>query len=132
MFRGLTSLQLFVDDVAEAERWYVDVLGMEPPAPRTRGSLPGMSGSASGITRASSVSPTASSRPTAWEPARLAPSPTGRSTTWSPPSTGCSLWGATALQPPTELSGGFMIASVVDPFGNALGLRFDPNFLKDR
>jgi predicted enzyme related to lactoylglutathione lyase len=34
--------------------------------------------------------------------------------------------GAKALQPPTELSRGSMIASVVDPFGNILGLRFDP------
>jgi predicted enzyme related to lactoylglutathione lyase len=39
--------------------------------------------------------------------------------------------GAKPLQPPTELSRGFMIASVMDPFGNALGVRFDPSFLKD-
>ena len=36
--------------------------------------------------------------------------------------------GAKPLQRPTELSRGFMIASVVDPFGNVLGLRFDPRF----
>jgi hypothetical protein len=30
--------------------------------------------------------------------------------------------------PPTELSRGFVIASVVDPFRNVLGLRFDPHF----
>jgi hypothetical protein len=35
---------------------------------------------------------------------------------------------ATQLQPPTELTRGFMITSVVDPFGNVLGLRFDPDF----
>jgi hypothetical protein len=38
--------------------------------------------------------------------------------------------GAKPLQPPTELSKGFMIASVIDPFGNVLGLRFDPHFVK--
>jgi predicted enzyme related to lactoylglutathione lyase len=36
--------------------------------------------------------------------------------------------GAKPLQPPTELSRGFIISSVVDPFGNVLGLRFDPDF----
>jgi predicted enzyme related to lactoylglutathione lyase len=36
--------------------------------------------------------------------------------------------GAERLQPPTELSRGLMIASVVDPYGNVLGLGFDPDF----
>jgi predicted enzyme related to lactoylglutathione lyase len=39
--------------------------------------------------------------------------------------------GAKPLQPRAELSSGFMIASVVDPFGNVLGLRFDPQFQVD-
>jgi catechol 2,3-dioxygenase-like lactoylglutathione lyase family enzyme len=30
MLRGLTSLQLFVDDVPAAERWYAELLGIEP------------------------------------------------------------------------------------------------------
>jgi catechol 2,3-dioxygenase-like lactoylglutathione lyase family enzyme len=30
MFRGLTSFQVFVDDVSAAERWYSEVLGVEP------------------------------------------------------------------------------------------------------
>ena len=36
--------------------------------------------------------------------------------------------GAKPLKPPTELSRGFVIASVIDPFGNVLGLRFDLQF----
>jgi len=39
--------------------------------------------------------------------------------------------GAKQLQPSTELSRRFMIASVVDAFGNVLGLRFDPRFLEE-
>jgi hypothetical protein len=39
--------------------------------------------------------------------------------------------GAEPLQPPTELSHGFVIGSVVDPFGNTIGLRFDPHFQDD-
>jgi hypothetical protein len=30
MLRGLTSFQVFVDDVTAAERWYSDLLGIEP------------------------------------------------------------------------------------------------------
>jgi hypothetical protein len=30
MFPGLTSFQAFVDDVAAAERWYSELLGIEP------------------------------------------------------------------------------------------------------
>ena len=30
MFQGLTSHQAFVEDVAAAERWYSDLLGIEP------------------------------------------------------------------------------------------------------
>jgi hypothetical protein len=30
MLRGLTSLQLFVDDVPAAERRYAELLGIEP------------------------------------------------------------------------------------------------------
>jgi hypothetical protein len=34
MLRGLTSFPLFVGDVAAAERWYSDLLGIEPSSPR--------------------------------------------------------------------------------------------------
>jgi catechol 2,3-dioxygenase-like lactoylglutathione lyase family enzyme len=30
MLRGLTSFQAFVDDVAAGERWYAELLGIEP------------------------------------------------------------------------------------------------------
>jgi catechol 2,3-dioxygenase-like lactoylglutathione lyase family enzyme len=133
MFRGLTSLQLFVDDVAEAERWYVDVLGMEPYFRSEDAGLPpghvgfrvGDHQSELGVTDRKLA------------PDGLGTGPAGTVTYWQVDDVVAAFdrllsLGATALQPPTELSRGFMIASVVDPFGNALGLRFDPNFLKDR
>ncbi|MBI2511509.1 MAG: VOC family protein [Opitutae bacterium] len=36
--------------------------------------------------------------------------------------------GATSLEEPTEVGGGIVVASVVDPFGNTLGLIFNPHF----
>jgi predicted enzyme related to lactoylglutathione lyase len=133
MFRGLTSLQLFVDDVAEAERWYADVLGMEPYFRSEDAGLPpghvgfrvGDYKSELGVTDRRLA------------PDGLGTGPAGTVTYWQVDDVVAAFdrllsLGATALQPPTELSRGFMIASVVDPFGNVLGLRFDPNFLKDR
>jgi catechol 2,3-dioxygenase-like lactoylglutathione lyase family enzyme len=78
MLRGLTSLQLFVDDVPAAERWYAELLGIEPYfRSEDAGLPPGHVGFRVGDYLASSVSPTASSRPMGSGPARQAPSRTG-------------------------------------------------------
>lgn len=36
--------------------------------------------------------------------------------------------GAAAHEPPTEVGGGIVVASVADPFGNLIGLIFNPHF----
>ena len=36
--------------------------------------------------------------------------------------------GATALEPPKDVGSGIIVADVVDPFGNRLGLIFNPHF----
>ena len=38
--------------------------------------------------------------------------------------------GATEYQPPTDRSEGFVTASVVDPFGNILGIMHNPHYLE--
>ena len=129
MFRGLTSHQAFVQDVAAAERWYSDLLGIEPYFRSEDAGLPaGHVGYAVGDMRSE----------LGLTDRRLAPDAVGTG-----PAATIAYWqvddvatafdrllslGAKSLQPPTELSEGFVIASVVDPFGNVLGLRFDPNF----
>lgn len=37
--------------------------------------------------------------------------------------------GAQAYEPPTERGGGFVTAAVVDPFGNILGIMYNPHYL---
>jgi len=126
MLRGLTSLQVFVDDVAEGERWYTEVLGTGPYfRSEDAGLPPGHVGFHAGASELGVTD------------RRLAPEGVGTG-----PGLAVTYWqvdnvadafdrlvsmGARALQPPTELSRGFVIASVVDPFGNVLGLRFDPS-----
>jgi predicted enzyme related to lactoylglutathione lyase len=133
MFRGLTSFQAFVEDVEEAERWYSELLGIEPYFRSEDAGLPpghvgfrvGDYQSELGITDRKLA------------PAGLGAGPGGTLTYWQVDDVTAAFdrllsMGAKPLQPPTELSKGFMIASVVDPFGNVLGLRFDPNFLAAR
>ncbi len=38
--------------------------------------------------------------------------------------------GATAFEPPTQRGEGFHTASVMDPFGNILGIMYNPHYLK--
>jgi predicted enzyme related to lactoylglutathione lyase len=132
MLRGLTSLQAFVDDVAAAERWYSDLLGIEPYFRSEDVGLPaghvgfrvGDYQSELGVTDRKLA------------PDGLGNGPAGTIAYWQVNDVAATFdrllsLGARPLQPPTELSRGFMIASVVDPFGNSLGLRFDPHFLED-
>ncbi|MGH2677725.1 MAG: VOC family protein [Actinomycetota bacterium] len=129
MLRGLTSLQLFVDDVAAAERWYTDVLGIEPYFRSEDAGLPpghvgfrvGHQQSELGITDRGLA------------PDGMGAGPGGTVAYWQVDDVGAAFdrllsMGAKPLQPPMELSKGFLIASVLDPFGNVLGLRFDPGF----
>jgi predicted enzyme related to lactoylglutathione lyase len=133
MLRGLTSVQLFVDDVAAAERWYSDLLWIEPYFRSEDVGLPaghvgfrvGDSQSELGLTDRKLA------------PDGLGAGPGRTVTYWQVDDVMASFerllsLGARRLQPPTELSAGFMIGSVVDPFGNVLGLRFDPHFMEDR
>ena len=100
MLRGLTSHKAFVEDVTAAERWYSDVLRPQPYFRSEDVGLPaGGVGFRAGDMKASWGSPTASSRPTVWEPDRRPPSPTGRSTTWRLPSIVCSPSGPNPSSP---------------------------------
>lgn len=129
MFRGLTSFQAFADDIGEGERWYTEVLGIEPYFRSEEAGLPaGPVGFAVGGGR-SELGVT--DRKLA--PEGLSAGPAAPIAYWQVDDVAGAFdrlisLGAKALQPPTELGEGFVIASVIDPFGNVVGLRFDPQF----
>jgi predicted enzyme related to lactoylglutathione lyase len=129
MLRGLTSFQVFVDDVAAGERWYADVLAIEP---YFRSEDVGLPAGHVGFRVGDQSELGVTDRKMA--PDDLGAGPSGTITYWQVDDVTAAFdrllsLGAKPLQRPTELSKGFMIASVVDPFGNVLGLRFDPRFL---
>jgi predicted enzyme related to lactoylglutathione lyase len=129
MLQGLTSHQAFVDDVAAAERWYTELLGFGPYFRSEEAGLPaghvgyrvGDMGSELGLTDHKLA------------PEGMGTGPAATVAYWQVGDVAAAFdrlvsLGANPLQRPMELGQGFVIASVVDPFGNVLGLRFDPDF----
>jgi predicted enzyme related to lactoylglutathione lyase len=129
MLRGLTTVSFYADDVAAAARWYEDVLGIQPYFTRDVGGAPayvefrvGDHQHELGIV-ASRFAP----RP---RPDR----PGGAVVYWHVDDVPASLarllsLGATPYEPLLERGPGFVTASVVDPFGNVLGVMYNQHYL---
>src|SRR5918998_847942 len=106
MFRGFATLNFYADDVPAARDWYAELFGVEayyayPPAPAE----PGSPGGAVMHWHVADLQGTVD---------RLLAS------------------GATEHRPITEHGdgSGFVTASVVDPFGNVLGVMHNPHYLE--
>ena len=133
MFRGFATVNVFADDVVAARDWYAQVFDAEayyamPPAPAAPAYVEfrvGDDADEFGIID-SRFAPSGT---------RDATGPAGAIVHWhvdNLPATIARLLalGATEYQPLTEHGdGGFVTASVVDPFGNVLGVMHNPHFL---
>jgi predicted enzyme related to lactoylglutathione lyase len=130
MLRGLSTVNLFADDVPAAQRWYTEVLGIEPYFVReiegtpayvefrigdyqhelgivdSRFAVHGRSGRAGGAVVYWHVDDVQAGF------ARLVD------------------LGATVHEKPIERGPGFVTASVVDPFGNVLGVMYNRHYLE--
>ncbi|MGX5695227.1 VOC family protein [Agromyces soli] len=133
--RGLSTVNVYADDVAAAQRWYTEFLGLEPyffnppqPAPPVYvefrlGDLQHELGIvdrrfAPGAADGGPAEASVSQPITYWHVddveavlARLL------------------ALGATPHQPVIERGPGFVTASVVDPFGNVLGIMYNRHYL---
>ena len=148
MLRGLTTITFYADDVAAAQRWYEDLLGVKayfvrpevgPPAyvefrlgddedelgivdrryARPGPAEPGAKDSTSG--------------PLGGPPDRIQGG--GAIAYWHVDDIEATMAtlvraGATEYEPATERGPGFVTASVVDPFGNILGVMYNAHFLQ--
>lgn len=127
MLRGLSTISLFAVDHAAAKKWYAELLGMEPYFER-----PGYAEFRIGdyqhelglIDRKYAPYLDAS-----------AAGPAGVVVYWHVDDVKASLtrlliMGARALEALTEREGGFVTASVVDPFGNILAIMYNPHYLE--
>jgi predicted enzyme related to lactoylglutathione lyase len=129
MLRGLTTVTFYADDLDAARRWYAELLGLEPYFVRPVEGPPayvefriGDYQHELGILDSRFASPDHSGEPG------------GAVIYWHVDDIQAAFdrlvsLGATIHQEPIERGPGFVTASVIDPFGNVLGVMFNQHYL---
>jgi predicted enzyme related to lactoylglutathione lyase len=125
MLRGLTTVSFYADDLAEAQRWYTEFLGIEPYFNR-----PGYI-----EYRIGDYQHELGFIDRRYAPAGSSTGKAGEIVFWHVddlPAVVARLLslGAKEYEPITERGEGFVTASVVDPFGNILGVMYNPHYLE--
>lgn len=127
MLRGVATISFFAADHAAAQKWYTELLGMEPYYVR-----PGYVEFRLGDYQQelglidSKYMPSFDTSATG---------PTGAVLYWHVNDVNAVLddllaRGAKPLHAPQDRGEGFITASVVDPFGNVLGIMYNPHYLE--
>jgi predicted enzyme related to lactoylglutathione lyase len=130
MFRGFATISYFADDMTAAEAWYTEVLGMPPYFRRDVEGKPAYLEYRIGDYQAELG--LIDSR---FAPHDVSGGPAGVIMQWHVDDLEASLarlisLGAKELQGITPRGEGFVTASVVDPFGNVIGIMTNPHYLK--
>ncbi|MBV8718839.1 MAG: VOC family protein [Chloroflexi bacterium] len=129
MLRGLSTITFFADDLSAAQRWYTEFLGIEPYFARSvEGALAYVEFRIGDYQHELGIID-----------ARFAPggrtaSAGGAIAYWHVDDVGATVerlvaLGAMVLEPVVERGPGFVTASVVDPFGNILGVMYNQHYL---
>ncbi|GAA1825288.1 VOC family protein [Agromyces salentinus] len=131
MLRGIATVNCYVDDPAAAAAWYAKVLGFEPYF--TRANPDGNAGYVE--FRIGDHQQELGFIDRRYSPAGLSTDAGGTIIHWHTDDLEGSLdrlieLGATPLLPITEHGPGFVTASVIDPFGNVLGVMTNTHYLE--
>ena len=128
MFRGFATISYFADDLSAAQAWYTELLGVEPYFRRDVDGTPAYIEYRIGDYQAE----------LGIIDSRYAPhdttGPAGAIMQWHVDDLEATLdrlisLGAKELQGITPRGEGFVTASVVDPFGNVIGIMTNPHYL---
>lgn len=127
--RGVATINIYADDVPAARQWYTDLLGIEPYFQRPDAEHP-----AYVEFRLGDYQHELGIIDRSYAPKSAAASPGGAVVLWHVDDIEAMLervkqMGATEYDPLTKREAGFITASVVDPFGNILGLMYNPHYL---
>lgn len=131
MLRGLATVNIYADDLEAAKDWYSQLLGMEPYfSSQSVGLGPGYY-----EFRIGDHADELGIVDSRFEPRGRTPQPGGAIVHWHVddlhgPYQKLLDHGASEYDPPRERTGGFATASVVDPFGNILGIMYNPHYLE--
>jgi len=126
--RGLATVSFYASDVEAAKKWYSELLGIEPYF-----NVPGYT-----EFRLGDYQHELGIIDSKYAPPGATTSPAGSITYWHVDDLQASLdklisLGAKAYQPITDHSGGkgnFVTTSVIDPFGNILGIMTNKHYLE--
>jgi predicted enzyme related to lactoylglutathione lyase len=131
MFRGFATIAYYADDMAAAEAWYTELLGIPPYFRRDVNGMTGYIEYQIGDYQAELG--IINSR---FAPHDATPdAPAGVIMQWHVDDLSATLdrlieLGAKELEGITPRGEGFVTASVVDPFGNVIGIMSNPHYLK--
>ncbi|MFG3442334.1 VOC family protein [Nonomuraea sp. NPDC047897] len=130
MLRGLATVNFWADDLEAAKNWYVGLLGVEPYFERPGGGQP----AAYYEFRLGDHQAELGLVDRRYAPSGAAATAGGAIIHWHVDDVSAALdrllaLGATPHTPLTEYGPGFVAASVVDPFGNVLGVMYNQHYL---
>lgn len=127
MFRGPATYNVYAADMPAAIAWYTQLFGAEPYFRR-----PEEGPTAYAEWRIGDLGTEVGIIDAAWAPYPVG-APAGAVLHWAVDDLETAYarlleLGATTLEPPTPRGEGFVTASVVDPFGNVLGVMANPHY----
>jgi predicted enzyme related to lactoylglutathione lyase len=130
MLRGLTTVSFWADDVIAARDWYADVLGIGPYFQRPEEGPPAYI-----EFRIGADEDELGLIDRRYAPPGTSRDPGGAVIYWQVDDVAAAVarlveHGATEYQPVVERDAGFVTASVLDPFGNILGLMYSPHVVE--
>jgi predicted enzyme related to lactoylglutathione lyase len=128
--RGFTTINYWADDMHAARAWYTELLGVEPYFQRPDAEHPAYI-----EYRIGDYQHELGLIDRAYAPESSAAGPGGVVMYWHVDDLDATFekllsMGAKEYQPITKREAGFVTASVVDPFGNILGLMYSPHYLE--
>ena len=127
--RGLTTVSFYAADVVAARQWYSELLGIAPYFERPDSTNPAYI-----EFRIGDYQHELGIIDRKYAPANAAAGPGGAVIYWHVDDVAAMMdrlkaMGATEYEPITNREAGFITASVVDPFGNILGIMYNPHYL---
>jgi predicted enzyme related to lactoylglutathione lyase len=125
MLRGLTTISFWAADLSAAKKWYAELLGIDPYFER-----PGYA-----EFRLGDYQHELGLIDSRYAPDPSATGPAGAVVYWHVDDVRATLekllsMGAKEHEAPIDRGKGFVTASVVDPFGNILGIMYNPHYLE--